>query len=313
MSSQDIQKLPHCLHGLDGPDAFVAALAAAGVDLDEVVATCVKSGADAGVLLGGSLAEGVGNASSDVDLIILLESERELRTDREGLAIRAGRSSELLLYRNGIEINLEIYVRDDVEELMSAFVSLAPVLYNPSEVEQIPMLQPFDTRFLHRLRNGWPLRGLHRIEIWRDEFMVDLLATYLVVFYFIKFCDFFEDAMAMAQLLPVAGVFVGRKSAEHAMLSLLAKSGFTSPSTKWLLHWSGSARGQCPASLLDTGQSLLLDFVDPDDVQRYLQQVAGFGRDVLQVLRQDPELRSATDFVRSRIAHISLESGSMGA
>ena len=156
MSSPDIQKLPHSLHGLDGPDAFVAALAAAGVDLDEVLATCVKSGADAGVLLGGSLAEGVGNSSSDVDLIILLESARELGSDSEGLAIRAGRSAELLLYRNGIEINLEIYVRADVEDLMSAFVSVAPVLYNPSEVEQIPMLQPFDTRFLHRLRKAGP-------------------------------------------------------------------------------------------------------------------------------------------------------------
>ncbi len=304
MSSPDFQKLPHRLHGLDGPDAFVAALAATGVDLEEVLATCIEPGADAGVLLGGSLAEGVGNASSDVDLIILLESERELRTDCEGLAIRAGRSAERLLYRNGIEINLEIYIRDDVEDLMSAFVSIAPALYNPSEVEQIPMLQPFDTRFLHRLRNGWPLRGLNRIEMWRDEFMVDLLATYLVVFYFIAFCDLLEDANAMAEDLPEAGVFVGRRSAEHAMLSLLAKSGFTSPNTKWLLHWSGLARGQVPASLLDTGRSLLLDFVDPTDVRRYLHKVAAFGRDVLEVLRQEPELRSATDFVRTRFAYV---------
>ncbi|MDE2465764.1 MAG: hypothetical protein KGO02_18925 [Alphaproteobacteria bacterium] len=313
MSCPDIQKLPHSLHGLDGPEAFLAALATAGVNLDEVLATCIKPSSETGILLGGSLSEGVGNASSDVDLVVLLESESELRPDCDGLIIRAGRSVELLLYRKGIEINLEVYVRKDVEELMSAFLSFAPALYNPSDVEQIPILQPFDIRFLHRLRTGWPLKGLRRIEMWRDEFMVDLLGTYLAVFHYNGFCDLFEDAVAMARDLPEAGVFVGRRGAEQAMLSLLAKSGFTSPNTKWLLHWSALARRQYPATLLDAGRSLLLDAVDDDEVQNFLHRLFEFGQNVLGVLRQDPELRRATDFLRTQIAYVAYEPEAMAS
>jgi hypothetical protein len=311
MASTSIEtKRPHRLHGSLGAGAFLQALACEGVDLDEVLSTCLRPDADAGVLLGGSLAEGLGNEAADVDLLVLLDSREGLRSEGEGLSLRSGRALEWLVYRSGIEINLEVFVRSDVERLMESFVSIAPALYDPTELEWIPMLQPFDLRFLHRLRTGWCLRGARLTNRWRDEFLVDLLPTYLTVLNFVTFNEHLEDAVSMLKDHPQSGVYVARKCVEWALQSCLAHAGFTSQNNKWLLRWCDQVADAEVAAFMASGRELLLDGSAMAEPTEYLRKVEDLGRRLLTDLERDPEIRRATDYLRARIKYIDYPSPS---
>ena len=301
------KKRQHGLGSATGHESFLAALANEGVDLDEVLSNCIRPGASAGVLLVGSLSERLGNEASDVDLLVLLDSRDDLRLAGEGLAMQSGRAMELLLYRNHIEINIELFVREDVERLMEAFISMAPALYDPAELKHLPLLQHYDLRFLHRLKCGWPLRGKRVVEQWRDEFMTDMLGTYLAVRYFSNYDELFEDAAIMLRSNELAAFHVARICVEQALLSALASVGFTGPDRKWLLYWCERAKDKPLAAFLQEGTSLLLMGSGQMPTRNYVEKVRTLGLRLLDHLRLDDDLRRATDFLRTRIGFVPLE------
>ena len=252
----------------------------------------------------GSLAEGLGNRAADVDLLVLVDDRDAVRRNLEGLAMQAGRAVEALLYRNGVEINLEIFVREDVERLMTSFVSLAPALYNPVDLKRLPLLQAYDVRFLHRLRTGWTLRGEPTVEMWRDEFMTELLATYLAVRHLNNFDEFLEDAQSLVGSPHHSCVYVGRLAVEFGLFSILAHEGFTNPGKKWLLEMCAKVQSADAREVVDLGVELLLGDLRQIDGAAYLGEVQAFGVRLTAHLQRNPEVSKATGFMRERIHYL---------
>ncbi|WP_421934793.1 nucleotidyltransferase domain-containing protein [Phenylobacterium sp.] len=297
-------KRRHSLHQTRTAVEFSEALAKEGVDLDEVLGAYANATNPPGVMLVGSLAEGLANEASDIDLLILLDRREDGRDLSEGLGLHAGRAVEQLFYRNGLEINVEAFVREDVERLMTGFVTLAPALYDPSKLDRIPLLQPYDLRFLHRLKTGWPLRGQATVARWRDELLTALLPTYLALLNFNQFDEHFEDAMSMRADHPAASIFIGRICVESALLALLATVGFTNQNRKWLVHLCDKARPTAAGALLMEGRALLLESCGEADAVDFTDRVGAFGRQLTGHMRSDPELRSAIDFLREQISYV---------
>jgi predicted nucleotidyltransferase len=296
-------KSGHDLYQATDGAQFEAALRRRETDIDDLLRGLVSGGQPIGVLLGGSIAEGVANPSSDVDLLVLLEDNAEI-TPSDGLNLRPGRAVETVTYRAGVEFNIEMFRQRDVLRLIESFVQMAPALYDPHELDAIPMLQPYDLRFLHRLRTGWILRGPEVVDRWRDELMVDLLPIYLTVRHLNAFNELFEDALAFREIHPPASFLTSRTCIEHCLQALLACRGFTSQAKKWIPYWIDRLPVKEDSQLARAGLGMLLRGFDESELPAHLSAVRALGRDIAELLAHEPEIGAAMTYLRHNLTYL---------
>ena len=226
-------KQPHGLHGQ--PDVLDA-VALAGLDIDALVAELVVDPATVSVLLVGSLAEGLGTAASDVDLLLLADSPAEQRTGGVAADDVVHRDAATVEYRRfdyGLEINPEVAFRSEMRPIVGAFLELAPLLYQPEVPVRFPRLTPRQLRMLHRLRTGVVWRGPEQVELWRDELYTQLLASYLTLLHVDELDRTYEQAVALSDTpdrSPTTRAMARRRAGEAALLAGLASVGVTNPS-----------------------------------------------------------------------------------
>jgi hypothetical protein len=301
------RKRSHQLFGLPGPAEFLQRLGAQGIPLVDLVARHLAPGAKPeAILLSGSLAEGQGNAESDIDILVLVESALDLAPERHSLRLTTGQSSEVLVYCDGLEFNLEFVARDQQARLLASLVALAPALYDASEVERFTIIERFDLRFLHRLRTGWVLEGDNAVERWRDEFLVDLMPTYLAIRYFFEYRESAEDLASLRLSHPPSVPYVARQCAESLLAALLAASGFTSQSRKWFVRAVENLNGD---ALALARRALTMMFPPHDladhSLERWLAELADIALEVEAQLSQSPECAAGLSFLEQSITYAS--------
>lgn len=239
--------------------SFLAGLTEKGINFDDMVRQFVDMAFPFSALLVGSLAEGTGNAASDVDIMIIVQDAKALHVSPEYPRVDHGKSFEILTYENGIEFNIKFVLWDDVLSLKVTLEALLEGIGNPAKVSTVPYLPSWELRFLHQLRSGWLLAGTDLVRDWREALMTNLLPPYLAVRHFNEFDESLEDAGAMAEQHPDSAIYAARTAAENALVALLAVSGFTSPSHKWIFHWMDQCGNPDFARIFALGKEILLD------------------------------------------------------
>jgi predicted nucleotidyltransferase len=281
-------------------------LRAHGVDLEHILSGLVSDPAACGVLLTGSLAAGNGTPSSDVDLMVLIPHRTSLVTSREGVRFKNSRFSEALQYCDGIEVNIELAERHRVAEIMTWMTAIAPALYKPSELKFIPIIDGPELRFLQRLRTGLPLLNPGLVASWRDEFLVELLPTYLAVRHFMEVHEYLEDAISHHAFSEESSRHVARISVEEALVSILAALGITSASRKWLIVESRKAMataGEVDRGLLAEGLAILADCAT-GPVGDCLKRIEALHKRIAARLSTEPELARAVEFMQGKIGYV---------
>jgi predicted nucleotidyltransferase len=289
-----------------GQPLTVETLRAHGVDLERILSELVSDPAACGVLLTGSLAAGNGTPSSDVDLMVLMPHRTTLVANREGVRFKNSRFSEALQYCDGIEVNIELAERARVAEIMTWMTAIAPALYKPSELKFIPIIDGPELRFLQRLRTGVPLLNPGLVASWRDEFLVDLLPTYLAVRHFMEVHEYLEDAISHRAFSEESSRHVARISVEEALISILAALGVTSASRKWLVVESRKAMttaSEVDRGLLAEGLSILADCA-VGSLGDCLARIEALHKRIATRLSSEPELARAVEFLQSKIDYV---------
>jgi predicted nucleotidyltransferase len=158
------RKAKHNLHLCKNASDLINGLADLEIDIEAVVIKHLKPGTSFSIIAAGSITQDCGNSESDVDLLVLFESESDFIRSSADVNLEYGSSIEVLLYQNGIEINIDFMARDRLQGVINSFLSIAPALYNPQDVKSLILVGWEDLQFLDRLKNGWEIRPYTNVD-----------------------------------------------------------------------------------------------------------------------------------------------------
>jgi 8-amino-7-oxononanoate synthase len=186
------------------------------------------------LLLVGSITEGLANADSDVDLMLI---GRRGSTDSPTINM-VRFDTETVQLSELAEVNVETFDSQQLLLLEPTMQATATALERPGAVKRVSILNSQEeVRLLHRLANGIPLVNTHIVEQWRTRLRVDVLPEVVALGASIVHFAHREDAIShvLEGDYDTATVCF-RTSASDAAAMLLASVGETQPNPRWRLR-----------------------------------------------------------------------------
>lgn len=287
------------------PESSVAFLRERGLEPADLEAVLSPLPREAGVLLVGSVAEGLANRASDLDLLVLLEDDERAgdgsALDRE-FAFPSQSAVEVLGQLRELEVNLETYRGESLGELGQAIHDLDALRRDPRSVPSLPVLCERDLRFWHRLRTGIPLRGFERVRRWQRDQRIDLLPSYVGVIYYITAFDYLEDAVSWVEAEPdgLTALLTGRTAVEALILSALSCFGVTHPYLKWAPRHVAALGGRAdlPVVLARFDRLLFPEIGGAPAHRAYVGGVCDAARDLFEHMKLAEATRPFIPFLR---------------
>lgn len=286
------RKTPHVLHLVKTPEQLLATLEASGIDLLRLVFEFVKPNADPGVVVTGSIANGIATEASDLDLIVLLPALSAMKKRHATIGEVAvnymphedGVRTEVTMIVRGIDINVN-------------FIANARACEEGVEIEGDPrraavnMEDHYQMRFLGRLGNSWTLRNEALVQRWRAFYEIDKFRVNRIATEFTAAAKNLEDMHASVGKGPGCVGILGVSIVSKAMQALLAYNGFCFVSGKWLRKANQMIAdpGNASALLLAEGRRLLFPglFATEREEEAYFREVQGFCRAARERISED--------------------------
>lgn len=286
------KKAPHALHLAKTPDRLLAALEAVGIDLIGLVFEFVKPNADPGIIVTGSIANGIATEASDLDVIVLLPALTAMkkRQARIGdvpvnyMPHEDGIRTEVTMIVRGIDININFIANAHAcEEGVESDGDRRRAAVN--------MEDHYQMRFLGRLGNSWTLRNEALVARWKAYYETEKFRINRIGTEFTAATKNLEDMRASIGKGPGCVGILGVSIVSKAMQSLLAYGGFSFVSGKWLRKANEMiADPRNPsATLLAEGRRLLFPglFSTESAEEAYFREVQAFCRAVRSHMSQD--------------------------
>lgn len=229
------KKIVHDLYRARNPDELLAALEARGIDLIGLVFEFVKPHADPGIVVTGSVANGIATEVSDLDVLVLLPSLTALKQRRS----RIGDSKvhymphesesrvEVTTIVHGIDINLQLIAN-------AAAAACTDGDGEPALRASVDLEDHNQMRFLGRLGNCWTIRNAEIVDRWQRYYEVEKFRINRIGREFTAAAKNLEDMHASIGKGPGCAGILGVKIVSRAMQALLAFHGFSFVSGKWL-------------------------------------------------------------------------------
>lgn len=210
-------------------DRWQLAVADAGLcaaDVDKVLSSNKTVSASAAAFLAGSVAEGLANSRSDVDICLLVEgSTAPLGDPRARKSLNCGE----------VRIDLQLVGRRLMDELLARFAHYKATGFYDSTMAEV--FSEEERRLLHRLRTRLPIRGHDTLERLasgvskRSLARLKLSSARVVI----------KRRQVDAEGLRGEGdwrslLFCAREIADHCADALLAARGDTSVGPKWRIR-----------------------------------------------------------------------------
>lgn len=256
---------------------------------------------DETLLLVGSVPEGLSNAASDIDLMVIGDHSIGGKLILE--ATNFDESAERL--KNGQKINVEYWRSGELDGLKQRFNSAVATMKDPADFKKMQVLEQPQFRLLHRLRNGLVLDNPERAAEWRQEMALDMLPEYLTLYWIMCHYIFREDVIAQAQEEhSLSALWMLRLALDCMAAALLASIEETNPYPKWrvrLLERNRASLGQ-----LDVDTLLGYLFPGPDvESKSYLKDVFALcDRLIGQCLKRRPMIRATLMIASNRFPFI---------
>jgi hypothetical protein len=184
------------------------------------------------VLLVGSIADGLANELSDIDLLLIGDGElaedfiqRDATSDESAVRLPSGQ-----------EINFEYWHTDNIKQLRQRMSANFELMVNPEPKGSFTKLIDSELRLLHRLRTGIVLANPEIASYWREEMKLELLPVYMLLSGVAMHFTYREDAIAQIQYEgdTLSALAMLRLAAEYISFSMVASAGETVPARKWL-------------------------------------------------------------------------------
>jgi hypothetical protein len=277
------------------------------VNLQRILSDAIAPGAEATVMVVGSIAKGFGRPESDVDLLLMVHRETDIRRDASSIVFRNGAEGRILSHKyfaEGIEFGVDVCSMEGLSGLIALIDLLVGTLHQPQAAQALPVLSQDDIRFLDAVRNGWVIHHPALAEQVRRRLQSQLLPLYCASFFYIQHLETLEDCYSLHADHPEVFAANVRLCAHRGALSLLGVLGVTDPNERWT--WKYLHR------LLD-GQHATLSLLQglyfrnlaetPGQRIESLRGLRALGGHVHQRLTEDPAMAGAVALVRKRVAY----------
>ena len=184
------------------------------------------------VLLVGSIADGLANELSDIDLLSIGDGEltddfiqRDATSDESAVRLPSGQ-----------EINFEYWHTDKIKQLRERMIPNFELMQDAEPKGSFTKLTDGEVRLLHRLRTGIVLANEDVASYWREQMKLDLLPVYMLLHGIAMHFTYREDAIAQIQYEgdTLSAMAMLRLAAEYISFSMVASAGETLPARKWL-------------------------------------------------------------------------------
>ena len=230
-----LKKRPHDLHRCTNVDALVEALRSRGIDLVSLVYEFVKPSVEVGILVTGSIADGVATEVSDLDLMILLPGADAFKARRKreiaGNVVTYlpadspdSDTTVITLFLSGIELDL-VFVANPEAGAGS-----------PGNDMALEEEEPFHRDpFLNRLATGWVVHGEDVVARWRAYHQTDRLRLKWIATEFTGAAKTLEDMEAGIGRSRGHVSALGASAVVHMISALLACNRFYCTSPNWML------------------------------------------------------------------------------
>jgi hypothetical protein len=295
-----MDRAPHSLHECTTAETFALRFeASTGRSVRQVIDQFVAANEPQAVFLAGSLPLGMASQSSDIDLIVLVNSKAALidkrgevkNTDQRLVFSNESdflRASEFLTVLNGILVDTVVVVTPSIKRIYGRLRSKGPEL-NETEIAT-----------LSRLSTGWML--------WQTDAYLErncltltdpVLDVYCCTRYFVSALHHVKKGRRAVDFadIPLA-LHLGRSAVETAYLAYFASEGLSYLGAKWLAQ-IGYARGAAERvsrhPLLKEGIPLLFPGfpVTVSETERYFQDVGEFVTSMRKLIEQKTLFRIA--------------------
>jgi hypothetical protein len=245
------------------------------------------------ILLTGSIPDGIANAVSDVDLMVVADVDGAVKLKASGFgggpaSIKAGRPGAL-----------ELAVVDGVVGGVETDIALisGPRLAALSDALERGgvSLQEDEIRTLGRIKRGWIMADEGDYFAEFPGLLGGLtLEIYCATTYYSLALKRLEDAFAAQRSDADLALHLGRLGVETALHAYLAATGYCYPSAKWPLF----LKRHNDDPILDRGIALLFPprAGTAADLRRYLTDAQANVADIRRLIERDRTLRIAFDY-----------------
>lgn len=184
------------------------------------------------LLLAGSVAEGLANDESDLDLLMIGG-----QAPGNGLVLAFEALETVNKRVADLDVSVESYEPDFVESLGVKVGRILSVMDAPETADRIDIISSLgDRKLLHRLRTGIPIAGEDVIARWRSRLSVDRWPMVLAGLSLIEHFTYREDTLShLAEDDVESAGWVNIKASTSLASAVLAATGETNPNTRWLI------------------------------------------------------------------------------
>lgn len=174
----------------------------------------------------GSLVEGLGHKSSDIDLYVMVdEFDDQISMSRkgDGYAIKVE-------IRNSRRVDFEYWPRERIEQLADKLAK-APLFVETENI--LDYFPEYEVEFMHRLHTGIPVIGEGAWDRLRNSFDRRRLSQYLIENKQLYLDDAFDDAVGLLREGQLSSaVFRARYAVDYSVDALLFSYGSTNSKEK---------------------------------------------------------------------------------
>ncbi|GAA0713847.1 nucleotidyltransferase domain-containing protein [Dokdonella soli] len=242
------------------------------------------------LLLVGSVAEGLANPESDLDLLLLANDRDAGEHELHGDMLRA--------MPEGFDLNIEVITHARAEAVCRFFLHNLNEARRPAAAgapRSLTFVGADELRLLHRLRTGIPLiASANSVDTLRDCYALHALPDFCTLQHVACHLRLRADASQTVQDAgdPHTPLVMSQLAGQHLIAAVLASIGETNPNPKWLLR------------LLRDHRRMLQTF-DPDRLIRLaLPGAASSARDIVDELQAVSEMT---------LARLVIEAGRAGS
>lgn len=240
------------------------------------------------LVIGGSIPLGIGSPRSDVDVIALVQNERDLPNAaaiRPDVIFRSSREGEshIIVVSGPIEIDINVISMMRIESIFET----------ARRGKGLPPTS--DMRLLARLKHGWVISQgassrdlINKIQNDRTIEIRSALVAYILAY------QSFEDAVAAIDDDPILALHLGRMTVDWLMQAYFAALGHLYIGDKWLrlMHRRNRATLNVDVDVAGEVEDVLFPTLSRSNegAVAYLNKVASFAVGLRSRMAKDPAL-----------------------
>lgn len=252
-------------------------LATQGWSLDDVIGCVPDSAPWETVVFGGSIPEGLANADSDVDLLMVGDP---IRASAEGTMPPYQVGTTTIAFKQNLgslRVQVETVRLAHLESVAKQMQTIVADFDHP-ESRSGQWLADIDVRTIHRLNTGICLSNPLVVAGWQRRLQAEFLPTYLLATNTAHHYNLLEDAVGEAREARwPSALWALRYAVGFAAGALLASIDETNPNAKWWVRLLQRHRTAAGESLSDQMIELMTGRVtlDPEAHLEHAREVCG--------------------------------------